>query len=149
MKKEIQTYWQNFCSKKNLPLQTPYQAWSFGDTPELANELADLVKIGKKTATTSAFELYEKDEPLPQVGEYNIILDGSQNPVCITQTKEILLIPYKEITPDQARMEGEGDLSYAYWRKVHDAFFKPYFQEAGIEFRDDAMMIFEIFERVD
>ncbi|MBF8970440.1 MULTISPECIES: ASCH domain-containing protein [unclassified Streptococcus] len=149
MTSEISDYWAAFCSKKKLPPQTKFQAWSFGDSPKLADELADLVKIGKKTATTSALDLYGKDDPLPQIGEYNVILDGSQEPVCITQTKEVLLIPYKEITPDQARMEGEGDLSYAYWRKVHDAFFKPYFQEAGIEFRDDAMMVFEIFERID
>lgn len=149
MTNKITTLWENFCKQQNLPIDTPYSAWSFGDTPELADELADLVKIGKKTATTSALDLYGKDDPLPQIGEYNVILDGSQEPVCITQTKVVLLIPYKEITPDQAHMEGEGDLSYAYWRKVHDTFFKPYFQEAGIEFHDDAMMVFEIFERID
>lgn len=42
----------------------------------MANELARLVIIGQKTATTSAIELYEPDEHVPQVGDYNVILDG-------------------------------------------------------------------------
>lgn len=49
-----------------------------------ADELAKPVKDGIKPATTSAYELYELDEDIPQAGEYNIILDSSTQPVCIT-----------------------------------------------------------------
>ena len=39
----------------------------------MADELADLVNWGIKTATTGAYELYEEDEEIPKVGEYNIL----------------------------------------------------------------------------
>lgn len=42
----------------------------------MADELAELVNCKIKTATTSAYELYEAGEHIPQVGEYNIILNG-------------------------------------------------------------------------
>ena len=44
-----------------------YEAWSFGSD---ADGLAALVLAGKKTATASAYPLYELEgEPLPQAGD--------------------------------------------------------------------------------
>ena len=49
-------------------------AWAFGVEPDL---LADLVFKGEKTATASAYDLYVlDDEPLPQEGTFDIILDS-------------------------------------------------------------------------
>ena len=47
----------------------PPAAWSFGATPEQADELLDLVLDGTKTATASALWDYDADdEPLPEAG---------------------------------------------------------------------------------
>lgn len=71
---EIKNYWEKFCQANHLDTATNYSAWSYGNSPEMANDLADLTVRGIKTATTSAAELYEFGEPKPYVGEYNIIL---------------------------------------------------------------------------
>ena len=48
-------------------LTGPYEAWAFG---EAADELADLVLRGIKTATCSAYDLYEAEgEPLSDCPE--------------------------------------------------------------------------------
>ncbi|MDO5717053.1 MAG: ASCH domain-containing protein [Tissierellia bacterium] len=149
MEDKIKAYWKKFCEEKQLPETTEYSAWEFGNTKEMADELAELVKAGIKTATTSAYELYDNDgEDLPQVGEYNIILDGSDEPVCITRTISVEKIPYHLITPEYAWLEGEGDRSYAYWKKVHDEFFEYEFKLVGKEFYEEAPMICEVFEKV-
>lgn len=44
MNKQVQQFWQDFCQKHNLNLDTPVDAFSFGATPQQADELADLVK---------------------------------------------------------------------------------------------------------
>ena len=62
-----------------LSKDVKYEAWSFGNTKEMADELAVLINCKIKTATTSVYELYE-------AGEHNIILNGLGEPVCITQT---------------------------------------------------------------
>lgn len=50
----------------------PHEAWAFGCEPDF---LAKLVLRGQKTATTSSYPLYAlENEPLPQVGEYNLSL---------------------------------------------------------------------------
>lgn len=149
MKDRIEEYWKKFCKDKQVPERTKYSAWSFGDTKEMGDELARLVKDGIKTATTSAYDLYLiHGDSLPQIGEYNIILDGSGLPVCITKTISVEKLPYHDISPDYAWLEGEGDRSYAYWKKAHDDFFKSEFKKLGKEFDEEATMICEIFERV-
>lgn len=120
----IEKYWQNFCDKHNLNENIPYDAWAFGMTDEQADELANLVNQNIKTATTSAYELYDKNETLPQVGEFSIILNSVGQPVCVIQEKCVEIIPYNLISAEHAYHEGEGDRSYNYWRKVHDNFLK-------------------------
>ena len=101
-----------------------------------------------KTATTSAYELYGKDEKLPKVGEWSIILDGNAKPVCVIKDVCVEIIPYNLISQEHAYHEGEGDCSYAYWRTVHDEFFTREYKERGKIFYSQAPMVCEVFEKV-
>ena len=148
MNDKVKDFWIKFCNEKRLPTDTKYQAWSFGNTKEMADELAELVNCNIKTATTSAFELYEIGDDIPEVGEYNIILGGSKEPVCITQTKVVYIMPYNLITPEHAWHEGEGDRSYKYWREVHDRFFVEEYKSEGKKFYEQAPMLCEVFEKI-
>ena len=148
MNDKIKEYWESFCKKMKIPEDTKYEAWSFGNTKEMADELADLVNKGIKTATTSAYELYENDEEIPKVGEYNIILGGSGEPKCITITREVYILAYNLISFNHAWLEGEGDRSYEYWKKVHDEYFKEEFKNLGKDFYEQAPMVCEVFEKV-
>lgn len=145
----IEKYWQNFCDKHNLNENIPYDAWAFGMTDEQADKLANLVNQNIKTATTSAYELYDKNEPLPQVGEFSIILNSVGKPVCVIQEKCVEIIPYNLISAEHAYHEGEGDRSYNYWRKVHDDFFEREYQEAEKIFYPQAPMVCEVFEKIE
>lgn len=82
MDDKVKEFWIKFCNEMKLSKDVKYEAWSFGNT----KEMAELVNCKIKTATTSAYELYEAGDHIPQVGEYNIILNGLGEPVCITQT---------------------------------------------------------------
>ena len=148
MNYKIKKYWENFCKEKNIPIDTKYEAWSFGNTKEMADELADLVNSGIKTATTGAYDLFEEDEEIPKVGEYNIILDGSGEPKCITITREVYILEYNLISANHAFLEGEGDRSYEYWKRVHDEYFKEEFKNSWKEFYEQAPMVCEVFEKV-
>ncbi|RMC23490.1 MULTISPECIES: ASCH domain-containing protein [unclassified Lactobacillus] len=147
MNEETIKYWQDFCQKHQLPQNTLVTAWSFDTT---SDKLANLVKQGLKTATTSAYELYAKDEPLPQVGDWNIILDHAARPICVVQDKVVEIISYEQISAEHAYHEGEGDRSYQYWRQIHDEFFRQeYQQEGNKEFYPQAPMVCEVFEKID
>ena len=147
MDKEVKLFWQDFCLKHNLPAGTKVEAWAFGSNEKDADELAELVKRGIKTATTS--EYVPGDEDMTKVGDWNIILDGQGKPVCVVQDKVVEIIPYNQISAEHAYHEGEGDRSYQYWRKVHDQFFEEEFKANGQKFYPQAPMVCEIFEKVE
>jgi uncharacterized protein YhfF len=90
----------------------------------MADELGELVQNGTKTATCSLLWEFEHDgDPLPQVGELSIILDGDDNPLCIIETVEVDLRAMNTVDEQFAYDEGEGDRSLAYWREAHWRFF--------------------------
>ena len=62
-----------------------YDAYYYG-YPQQADEILDALLRGDKRATTSLRCLYELEkEPLPQVGQYSVILDSQERPRCITR----------------------------------------------------------------
>lgn len=122
---EVRAFWEAFRqTRSNIPAETPYEAWYFGDSPELADELVELVVQGKKTATASLLWEYEAEgEALPQVGGYSVITRFDGEPRGVIQTVEVRILPYDEVEAVFAADEGEGDLSLAYWREAHWRFF--------------------------
>lgn len=148
MNHQIHAYWQRFVTTHHLG-NAHYDAWAFGDDAETANQLAELVVKGIKTATTSALEDYETNEPLPKVGDYNMILWADGTPACITQTKVVEVVPYKWVSAEHAFHEGEGDRSLTYWRTAHEAFFKNEYQRLKQPFSPNIPCVCELFEVVD
>jgi uncharacterized protein YhfF len=123
---KIEAYWGSFLESvgedDTIPLT--YEAWGFGDSPKMADSLGALVREGIKTATASLVWAYEaEDEALPEVGDYSIILDGHEEPLCIIQTTKVTIRPFNEVDAEHAYLEGEGDRSLAFWQDVHWKFF--------------------------
>ena len=131
---------------KQSGLAGEYDAWSFGDD---ADGLAALVRGGTKTATCSAYDLYEAEgEDLPKAGDTSVILDSRDEAVCIIRTTRVYIVPFDEVSAEHAFREGEGDRSLEYWRKVHEVFFKEELASAGLEFSGDSRVVCEEFEVV-
>lgn len=134
--------WEAFVKNNNMK-DCGYEAWSFGAEVDL---LAHLVAAGEKTATASAYPLYElENEPLPVVGAYSVILDSNDNAVCIIQTEKVTVVPFCEVTAEHACKEGEGDKSLAFWRKIHRKFFTECLNEAGRKFTPEMKVVCEEF----
>ena len=123
-----------------------YDAWSFGTD---ADRLAELVRTGTKTATSSAFILYKSENvPIPQTGDHSIILDALGAAVCIIRTTAVTVIPFSEVTAEHAYKEGEGDRSLDHWRKVHRLFFEKELRKIDMCFSEDMTVVCEEFEVV-
>ncbi|HEU6018966.1 TPA: ASCH domain-containing protein [Streptococcus pneumoniae] len=121
-------------------------AWAFGVEPDL---LADLVFKGEKTATASAYDLYVlEDEPLPQVGTFDVILDSQNQSVCIVEITKVSVELFNQVSAQHAFKEGEGDKSLAYWRQIHEDFFRDCLGEAGLTFTPESKVVLEEFRKV-
>jgi uncharacterized protein YhfF len=149
MEEKIKTYLDKFMSV--LPPDSPYPARSFvaeawGDSPEMADELGDLIFRGIKTATCSALWEWETEgKPIPRQGQLTVVLDGKGNPLCIAETTEVTIRQYNEVDDEFAQAEGEGDFSLAYWREAHRNFFSRTLLKIGREFSEDMPLVCERF----
>jgi uncharacterized protein YhfF len=127
---EIQSFWNKFIdSNASLEYQRNYKldAWSFGNTSAMADELSSLVMEGKKTATCSLHRAYKGEEiEIPRVGVYSILCDGNELPLCIVYLTDTFITKYNEVTQKHAFEEGEGDRTLSHWKIVHFNFFKGY-----------------------
>lgn len=146
---DIHAFWLAFL--ETLPEDAPewdetYSAEAFGDSLEMADRLSALILDGSKSATCSALWEYEaEDEPLPEVGEKYILLDGREQPLCVVETTEVEIRPYNEVDAQFASDEGEGDQTLAYWRRVHWDFFSRTLTSIGEEPTEDMPLVCERF----
>ncbi len=132
--------------KINPEISDEFDAWAFGVS---ADDLANLVVRGEKTATASAYELYKlENEPMPQVGTFDVILDSQDRAVCIIEITKVSVLPFNQVSADHAFKEGEGAKSLAYWQQVHQEFFTKCLAEAGLEFSSETGVVLEEFRKV-
>ena len=140
-----QEMWNKY-KQINPSIGDEIDAWAFGVD---ADFLADLVLKGEKTATASAYDLYAlEDEPLPQEGTFDVILDSQDQAVCIVEITRVFVQPFNQVCEQHAYKEGEGDKSLAYWRQVHEDCFAEWLREAGLTFTPESKVVLEEFRKV-
>ena len=127
-------------------LSGTYEAWPFGGAPD---KLAELVLQGIKTATCSAYDLYQIDnERIPQEGDYSVILNSKEEAVCIIRTLKVYVCEFCQVSEEHAFKEGEGDRSLEYWRKVHSDFLTNELASVHRLFDEHTKVVCEEFEVV-
>ncbi len=140
--------WEEFCSKKGINIDTPYEAWAFGGNEDEQNHLARLVIEGKKFGTASLYDVYEAEsilDEIPKIWDYSIILDSNGEALRVIRNYDVYIRPFNEVPPFHAYSEGEGNRSLEYWRNAHRKFFEEEAAECGITFNEDSKVICEKF----
>lgn len=126
-----------------------YSAWHFCDNEQDADELAELVLEGTKKATASLFATYEfENEAPPKQGDHSIIINWKGEAKCIIKTTNIEVVPFKDVTEEFAKTEGEGDKSLKYWKNCHWDYFSRESRLIGKEFDENMLVVCEKFEVV-
>lgn len=149
MSQTIEAFWQRFLEHERLPKETKYlEAFYFDTNKESAEHLLRLVLSGKKKATASSLYYYQvTDEEIPSVGSYSIVTDFDGQPYGVIKTTGITIIPFKDLTYETVKREGE-DENLLSWQKNHIKFFKADGKQAGYTFDVDMPVVFEDFELV-
>ena len=145
----IEDFWHRFLIEKRLsPDSTYFDCFHFELTEKWAEELLRLVLIGKKKATASSLYAFEKENlRLPEVGDFSIVTNWAGEPKCVIQTSKVRILPFREMTYDICKLEGEDD-TLASWQRGHQRFFTEEGKELGYEFTEDRPVVFEEFEVV-
>jgi uncharacterized protein YhfF len=117
---QTDAFWQEYLA--TLPQEAPqrdlaYTVWDFADTPEAATKVGNLVRLGVKTSTSClVWEMEQIGEPLPQVGEMAVVVDGQGAPLCVIEVTEVIVKPFDAVDEQFAFEYGEGLRTLADWR---------------------------------
>ncbi len=145
---EVEAFWNRFLREKQLSEDTQYlEAFHFEVTKEGANHLLELVLSGQKKATASSLPAWNIEGIKPRVGNYSIVTDWDGTPRCVIQTVQTTELPFREMTYDICKREGEDECLET-WQSNHRKFFTADGKELGYEFTEDMMVLFEDFEVV-
>ncbi len=144
----IGAFWTRFLAATGRANETPVpDAWPFGDSVELADELIDLVLHGPKRATAGSVAEYEHEgDPIPEVGDLEIVLDGAMRPRAVLELTDVRLGPLSSVDDRFAWDEGEGDRSRAFWLEAHTDFFSRFLPTIGVAFTPEMATIFQRFD---
>jgi uncharacterized protein YhfF len=115
------------------------ESFAFGDSPELADTLCELVLAGLKTATCWPVSEGQQTE----VGKRMVVRDGSSRPRAVVETVELAQRRFTDVDAAFAWNEGEGDRTLEDWRTAH----RDYFERQGV-FASDMLLWCERFRLI-
>lgn len=121
----------------------------------LRDRLVSAIVAGEKTTTSSLLIEYEHDdEPLPQVGHREVIVDSAGEPVAVTEVTGVWVIRLADVDLAHARDEGEGFTTVRAWRIGHEAFwhsveYRAAIDDPGFHVDDDTAVVCERFRLID
>lgn len=143
-------FWRRACREvPGLEPDASYQIWHFGDSEQLARDLADLVLQGRKRATAGLLWDAEIDpNAMPTLGGYSVVTDGADMPLMVLRTTKVEVRPYRDVDADFAATEGEGDGSLEFWRAAHWSYFSRRCAALGRTPSEDMPVVLETFELI-
>lgn len=146
----IEALWNTFKDENPAYRQaeTP-PCYYFCDNKKDADDCAELVGRGIKQATTHALSWFQTNkEALPAPGDLAIVTDWDGTPRAIIKTTKVEIVQFKDITPEYAAIEGEGDKSLAYWKEVHWSYYARELRDYHVEPTADMELVCEYFETI-
>ena len=146
----IKYLWNDFInfSHMNKTRKIP-TSFYFCDNKIDANKCAELVLNNIKRATATSLWWFKKhNKSIPNVGDQYIVTDWNGNAKAIIENFMVITVPFNKISDEFAQTEGEGDKSLAYWRKVHEAYYKREMAPFNEKFDRDMAIVCEYFNKI-
>ena len=139
--------WHAFAATQSIdPTPRWHEAFHFGDSARLADELAALVMQGRKRATAAALwaQQAEGTQP-PAPGALSIVTLFDGSPLCVIETVSVDIRRFDQVDAAFAAAEGEGDGSLDFWRRAHQGFFSRALTQLDRRLEPDTPVVCERF----
>lgn len=145
---DIEPFWLAYQRANDVKVEG-FSASSLADTRALADELAELVLAGIKRAHATLLRDFQQAlDPLPQIGDHLVVLDGAGQPRSIVRCTQVELRHFNQIDETFAFDAGEGDLTLRWWLTAHRQDFAERAEREGFEVDERVELVLEWFERV-
>ena len=145
---DIEAFWLAYQRECRVKVEG-FSASALAHTRDLADTLAELVVSGVKRAHATLLRDFEKDlEPLPQVGEHLVVLDGDGRARAIVRNTAVEKRLFNQIDDAFAFEAGEGDLTLRWWLTAHRQDYSERGETEGFEVNESLPLVLEYFELV-
>jgi uncharacterized protein YhfF len=152
VKPVLKAYWQKFLETQPDPAATAqrfYESFYFGGSEAIANELAELVVKGVKTATSAlVWEVEAEGKPFVKPGDLSIVTTWDGQPVCVIETTEVRILPFNAVDAQFAYDYGEEERTLEWWRGALWASYQKICADLGKESSPDMLLVCERFKVV-
>ncbi len=139
-----QQVWEAFLARGGADGAECYSIKQFDD-----DNTSDLVLRGIKKACSTPHPLYASQNiPLPQVGEYNVIVNSRGHGICIIQTTKVYVVSFEKITEDHIKMEGGNNKNLKTWLQTHEVLFEKKLAAVGQKLSGSTRIVCEQFQVV-
>ena len=157
---ETLAFWHQACEATGIDAATPHHAGTFAEPVEedempideqvaIIEEISRLARDGAKRGTTHTRLHFEQEGiRLRRPGDCWIVTTVAGEPLCVVRITKVEIMPFDQVSEAFAASEGEGDLSFDYWRRGHLAYFTAQCRHWDAAWRDDLPVVCESFELV-
>ena len=120
----------------------------------LRDQLVAAILSGAKTTTSGLVADYElENEPLPDPGLRQVVVDSAGRPVAVIETTAVRVMRLADVDLAHVLGEGEGDTSVAQWRAGHERFWhsddvRREMGDPGFTVGDDTLVMAQTFRLV-
>lgn len=118
----------------------------FGGTKKEQDELARLVLMNEKVATSSLIEIQSENE-LTNIGDIWQICNGSNQFVCEVKVIDVIVRSFEQIDEIFAIQEGDGSLEN--WLNIHEAYYSFQLEKIGRKLSKKTRLECVYFERTN
>ena len=143
----VSSFWSNYCRAARLSEDTPFQAWYFGASAQLAHDLVELVLNGPKRATAAlgwTCEAFPHGAAVPD--GYSVVTEFDGTPRAVIRTTGLERRKFCDVDAKFAWDEGEGDRTLPDWKDGHWSYFGRECESLGKTMSEDAEVALERFE---
>lgn len=150
----VEACWADYLRSLPVGDVTPsgyFEAFAFGGDgeTEMADELAELVVRGVKTATSDLLRDYEgTGRRHVGVGDLSIVTTSTGAPRCVTETTEVRILPFGAVDAAFAADYEEGARTLPWWREHVGAYYARDCAAKGWDWGDETALICERFRVV-
>lgn len=146
--RSVRNMWSDFLDAHSefSRVEAP-EAIQFFDNEKDADRHAALVLNNTKTATSaSLLGIQNRNEKLPKVGGFLVVVDGRGNAKCVVRITSFKLKPWYDITQEHSRRDGFDSLGQ--WKTTYWEYFSKELTRYGRVPQETMIVVCITFEKI-
>ncbi len=145
-----ETFWTRCCKALGPEARRRgYTARRIGNTPELVDQVLELIISGQKRGTFSLPEALARAGTTPVPGDYVVLTRYDGEAGCLILMEACETMPFDQVGPSELEIEGPDARDPAVWRDIHEQYWTPMLASWGQAFTPSQPVLVQRFQLLE